>query len=102
MGLRHHMKIFINDDPSLFLALWGPILNVIKEILDDDSGSKKLTHDTRELTVEHLKNVIMVLSSFGVLSDGSISTQTWSLIEQMEYCKKYVNEWKSAAANPPP
>ena len=100
--LRHHMKIFINEDPSLFLALWVPILNVIKEILDDDSGSKKLTHDTRELTVEHLKNVIMVLSSFGVLSDGSISTQTWSLIEQMGYCKKYVNEWKNASTNPPP
>ena len=96
--LRHHMKVVIKEDPSVFLALWKPILNVTKEILDDASGSKKLTHDTRELTMEHLKNVIMVLGSFGVLNDGSISVETWSLIEQMAYCKKYVTEWKDAAA----
>lgn len=99
--LRHHMKVVINEDPSVFLALWKPILNVTKEILDDASGSKKLTHDTRELTMEHLKNVIMVLSSFGVLNDGSIGAETWSLIEQMAYCKKYVPEWKEVAAQPP-
>ena len=101
--LRHHMKIFIGKEPSVFLALWVPILNVVKEILEDNSGSKQLTHDTRELTVEHLRNVIMVLGSFGALegaADGSISTHTWTLIEQMEYCKKFVEEWKTAAANP--
>lgn len=98
---RHHMKVVIKEDSSVFLALWKPILNVTKEILDDASGSKKLTHDTRELTMEHLKNVIMVLSSFGVLNDGSISVETWSLIDQMAYCKKHVTEWKDAAAQPP-
>ena len=99
--LRHHMKVVIKEDPSVFLALWKPILNVTKEILDDASGSKKLTDDTRELTMEHLKNVIMVLSSFGVLNDGSIGDETWSLIEQMAYCKKFVAEWKESAAQPP-
>ncbi len=106
--LRHHMKFVVNDDPSVFLALWAPILNVVKEILEDPGtsspSSKKVTHDTRELTVEHLRNVIMVLSSFGILNDeteGSISAQTWALIEQIDYCKKYVDEWKTAAAKPP-
>jgi len=116
--LRHHMKIVIDKDPSVFLALWVPILNVIKEILEDVSiennplskspSSQKMTHDTRELTIEHLRNVIMVLSSFGVLEgaaeeyiDGSISAQTWSLIEEMGYCKKFVDEWKGAAAKSP-
>ena len=113
--LRHHMKIVINEDPSVFLALWIPILNVTKEILEEDSvesnsmtkshSSEKMAHDTRELTLEHLRNVIMVLSSFGALSteykDGSICAQTWSLIEQIRYCKKFVDEWKRAAeANP--
>ena len=106
--LRHHMKVVINEDPSVFLALWVPVLNVVKEILEDDAGStsplsKKLAHDSRELTVEHLRNVIMVLGSFGVLNgemDGTISAQTWTLIEQMDYCKKYVDEWKTAAVKP--
>jgi len=116
--LRHNMKSVINRDPSVFLALWVSILNVIKGILENDSiendlsskspSNQKMTNDTRELTVEHLRNVIMVLSSFGVLkgateeyTDGSISAQTWSLIEDIGYCKKFVDEWKSAAAKPP-
>jgi len=116
--LRHHMKFVISKDPSVLLALWVPTLNVIKEILEEDSidnnllskspTSEKMTHDTRELTIEHLRNVIMVLSSFGVLkgaleeyTDESISGQTWSLIEEMGCCKKFVDEWKSATAKPP-
>ena len=114
--VRHHMKIVINEDPSVFLALWIPILNVVKEILEDsaleDSAepvtksplSKKMEHDTRELTLEHLRNVIMVLNSFGALSteykDGSIGAQTWSLIVQIGSCKKFVEEWKKAADKP--
>jgi len=116
--LRHHMKIVINQDCSVFLALWVPILNVFKEILEDDSieknslsespSSQKMVRDTRELIIEHLRNVIMVLSSFGVLkgapdeyTDGSISAQTWSLIEDMGHCNEFVDEWKNAAAKPP-
>jgi len=117
--LRHHMKMIINDDPSVLLALWIPTLNVIKEILDESSTeedpssespppSQKMIQSTNELTIEHLQNVIMVLISFGVLkaateesTDDSISAQTWSLIEEMQYCKKFVDEWKNAAANPP-
>ena len=111
--LRHHMKVVVSNDPSIFLNLWIPMLNVIGTILDKDSeesskspSNEKMTSDIRELIVEHLRNVIMVLSSFGILKgsqeeygDGSISDQTWSLIEDMVYCKKFVNEWKSAAAN---
>jgi len=110
--LRHHMKILINEDSSVFLAMWVPILNVVKEILESPSSksplSQKMTHDTCELTMEHLRNVIMVLSSFGVLkgeseeyAEGSISAQTWSSIEQIEHCKKFIKEWKSAASKPP-
>lgn len=109
--VRHHMKIVINEDPSVFLALWIPILNVVKEILEDSEEpvtksplSKKMEHDTRELTLEHLRNVIMVLNSFGALSteykDGSIGAQTWSLIVQIGSCKKFVEEWKKAADKP--
>ena len=115
--LRHHMKIIINDDPSVLLALWIPTLNVIKEILDENSTednessksplSQKMIESTNELTIEHLQNVILVLISFGVLkaateesADDSISAQTWSLIGEMGYCKKFVDEWKIAAANP--
>ena len=104
-------------NPSTFLSLWVPTLKVIKNILDEDStennrsskspSSHKMTCDIRELTVEHLRNVIMVLSSFGILkglpgeyADDSISDQTWSLIEQIGYCKKYVKEWKNAATKP--
>merc|ERR1711935_187085 len=115
--LRHHMKNIINYNPSTFLNLWIPTLKIIKNILDEDSiennpppkslSSRKMTCDIRELTVEHLRNVIMVLSSFGILKgspdeyvDGSISDQTWSLIEDMEYCNQFLEECKSAAANP--
>lgn len=99
------MKLVISKDRYVFLALWVPTLNVIKEILEKDSlensalskspTSEKMTHDTRELTKEHLRNVILVLSSFCVVkgaseeyTDESISGQTWSLIEEMGYCKK--------------
>mmetsp|Transcript_958 Transcript_958/g.2067 ORF Transcript_958/g.2067 Transcript_958/m.2067 type:complete len:1826 (+) Transcript_958:193-5670(+) len=112
--LRHHVKVVVNDGPSTFLSLWVSMLNVIKRILDEESvesakspSNHKLTNHIRELIVEHLRNVIMVLSSFGILkglpeeyTDGSISDQTWSLIEDMVYCKRFVNEWKSAAAKP--
>jgi len=117
--LRHHMKNIINYNSSTFLSLWVPTLKVIKNILDEDStennrsskspSSHKMTCDIRELTVEHLRNVIMVLSSFGILkglpgeyADDSISDQTWSLIEHIGYCKKYVKEWKNAATKPAP
>mmetsp|Transcript_8685 Transcript_8685/g.20733 ORF Transcript_8685/g.20733 Transcript_8685/m.20733 type:complete len:917 (+) Transcript_8685:892-3642(+) len=109
--LRHHMKAVINNDPSAFLAVWIPALNCIKKMLEahnveDDSQAKlnqKMIDDTRELTTEHLSNIIMVLSSFGVLdgADGSFSAQTWSLIDDIGYDKKYVEELKSAAANSP-
>ena len=115
--LRHHMKIIINEDPTVIVALWIPTLNVIKKILDENSTednessksplSQKMIESTNELTIEHLQNVIMVLISFGVLkaateesADDSISAQTWSLIGEMGYCKKFVDEWKIAAANP--
>ena len=110
--LRHHMKVVISNDSSVFLALWVPILNATKEILDDESTesnplsksplSKKMTHGTHELTVEHLRNVIMVLSSFGILKgESEISATTWSLIEEMGFSKDFLDEWKNAAANPP-
>ena len=116
--LRHHMKSIINEDSSLLLTLWIPALTVTKNILAEDSlennpssktpAGEKMIQATNELTIEHLKNVIMVLISFGVLkatpeesADDSITSKTWSSIEETKYLKKFIDEWKSAAANPP-
>lgn len=116
--LRHHMKSVVGEDPSLIFVLWMAALNATKEILEKDSSEdnpsansiegKTMVKATNEVTVEHLQNVIMVLISFGVLKpatgeavDGDLSSQTWSLIDQMEDLKKFVDEWKGAALNPP-
>jgi len=116
--LRHHMKSIINEGSSLLLALWISALTVTKDILAEDSlennplsktpVGEKMIQATNELITEHLKNVIMVLISLGVLkatpeesADDSISSKTWSSIEETKYLKKFIDEWKNAAANPP-
>eukprot|EP00536_Pseudo-nitzschia_multiseries_P009846 jgi/Psemu1/258490/estExt_Genewise1Plus.C_2860061 len=115
--LRHHMKSIASEKSSLLLGLWLPTLTAIKDILAEDTlennpssqtpEGQKIIQATNELIVEHLKNVIMVLISFGVLgetaeesSEMSISAVTWASMEETEILKKHVNEWKSAAANP--
>jgi hypothetical protein len=118
--LRHHIKTIMNEDPSVLLALWAPTLGVLKEVLKEpssesaltpgsekgDSPRRKIIRSTNELTLEHLRNVIMVLISFGVLkekeeSPDDLTAQTWKAISEMGYCNKFLDEWKQAAVNQP-
>jgi hypothetical protein len=104
--LRHHIKTIINEEPPVFMALWKPTLNVLKDIMGDSSKGK-IVESINELTMEHLRNVITVLINYGVLAAGNeaslddISQQTWNTISSVAYCKKYVAEWKLSAAGPP-
>jgi hypothetical protein len=74
----------------------------------EDSPRGQAVKLVNELTMEHLQNVVTVLISFGVLKAGdgangapdAISDQTWAAISSMEYCKKWVVEWKLSAASP--
>jgi hypothetical protein len=113
--LRHHLKNVVNEDRVILLSMWKPALEVLKEILkdpnNDDNGaegengevpSARVLKATNELTIEHLKNVIMVLISFGVLQPepqmaDDISAITWDAVGQMDFCKGYLDEWKQAA-----
>jgi hypothetical protein len=114
--LRHHVKTILNEDPAVLLALWAPTLGVLREVLKEpsaqnvsipgsengESPSRKIIQTANELTLEHLRNVIMVLISFRVLkgeeeSPDDLTAQTWKAISEMGYCKPYLNEWKQAA-----
>jgi hypothetical protein len=109
--LRHHLKNVVNEDRLILLSMWKPALEVLKEILKDpnDDGengevpSARVLKATNELTIEHLRNVIMVLISFGILqpepeSADDISAITWDAVGQMDCCKGYLDEWKEAAS----
>lgn len=104
--LRHHIKTIINEEPPVFMALWKPTLNVLKDIMGD-SAKGEIVQSINELTMEHLCNVITVLISYGVLAAGDeaslddISQQTWNAISSVAHCQKYVAEWKLSAAGPP-
>lgn len=116
--LRHHIKTIVNENPTVLLALWTPTLGVLTEVLkenppetsstprpeNDDSPSRKIIQATIELTLEHLRNVIMVLISYGVLkgeaeSPDDLTAQTWKAISEMGHCKPFLDEWKQAAIN---
>jgi len=117
--LRHHMKTIVSERSSLLSVVWMPTLNVINAILAEDTlednpssqtpEGQKMIQATNELTIEHLKNVVMVLISFGVLEtpleasaeSSSISSKTWTSMEEIIVLKKFVDEWKDAAAKPP-
>jgi hypothetical protein len=116
--VRHHIKTIVNEGPSMFMAVWLPILKTLKEVMSgvtndvvDKDGSSRgvVIQSLNELTMDHLRNVITVMISLGVLrvvEEGSvpeddISHQTWMAISTMEFCKTAVAEWKLAAASPP-
>jgi hypothetical protein len=114
--VRHHIKTVINEGPSVLSALWLPTLEALKVVMSEgsqkgageDSPRGQAVKLVNELTMEHLQNVVTVLISFGVLKAGdgangapdAISDQTWAAISSMEYCKKWVVEWKLSAASP--
>jgi hypothetical protein len=113
--LRHHLKNVVDEDRLILLSMWKPALEVLKEILkdpnNDDGGvegengevpSARILKATNELTIEHLRNVILVLISFGILQSepqtaDDISAITWDAVGQMDFCKGYLAEWKEAA-----
>jgi hypothetical protein len=115
--VRHHIKTFVNEGASVFMTVWLPILKTLKDVLsvgnndvDKDGPSRNIViQSINELTMDHLRNVITVMISLGILravAEGStpeddISQQTWKAISTMEYCKTAVAEWKLAAASPP-
>lgn len=118
--LRHHIKTIVSEDPAVLLALWAPTLGVLKEVLREpsvetpstpggekgESPSRKIIRSTNELTLEHLRNVIMVLISFGILKESAespddLTAQTWKAVSEMGYCSRYLDEWKQAVVNQP-
>mmetsp|Transcript_15238 Transcript_15238/g.37592 ORF Transcript_15238/g.37592 Transcript_15238/m.37592 type:complete len:1844 (-) Transcript_15238:106-5637(-) len=105
---RHHIKTILNEDNRIVEILWLPMLTILKDILKDpekgDSAKAELVKSTNDLTMEHLRNVIMVLASFNVLyaepeSADDLSSKTWTAISEMEYCSKSVEEWKRSVSD---
>jgi len=108
--LRHHLKDVVGEGEEILLLVWKPIMDVLKDILNDPSsdGAKESAlpaealRSTNELTVEHLRNVVHVLTDFDILkpeseSPGDITQLTWDAIESMPPCKEFVKEWKEGA-----
>ncbi|CAJ1960993.1 unnamed protein product [Cylindrotheca closterium] len=105
--LRHHLKDVVSEGEEVLLLVWKPILDVLKDILNDPTskGAKEAglpaeaLHSTNELTIEHLRNVVHVLTDFDILkaqsqSSDDITQLTWDAIESMPPCKEFVKEWK--------
>ncbi|KAL3945256.1 MAG: hypothetical protein SGBAC_000667 [Bacillariaceae sp.] len=108
--LRHHLKDVVSEGEEILLLVWKPILNALTDILSDPSsnGAKeaglpaKTLQSSNELTVEHLRNVVHVLTDFDILkaepmSQDDITQLTWDAIESMPPCKDFVKEWKEGA-----
>lgn len=112
--LRHHVQNIVNDGGGALVALWKATLDVLKIVLggpvspnemsdDDPAMVNVLAKSFNELALEHLRNVIMVLIDYDILHaeskhDGDISAWTWTALGEIECCKKYLDEWKQAAA----
>jgi Sec7 domain len=107
---RHHIKTIVNEVPGILEILWMPMLQILKDILKEpamaamgDSPASRFVKAMNELTMEHFRNVIMVLASYDVLeaepeSADDMSGKTWAAISEMGYCSQSVEEWKQAAA----
>lgn len=108
--LRHHLKNVVNEGQIVLLSLWNPILNALQEILkepDAEKGPSKIIQSANELTLEHLRNVIMVLIEFGVLKaepeePGDVTAITWDAVSKMDFGKNFLEEWKQQAASQSP
>ena len=112
--LRHHVQNIVNDGGDALIALWKATLEVLKVVLCDTVSPDESTDDhpgvvnvvvksINDLALEHLRNVIMVLVDYDILHaesihEGDISSWTWSALSDIECCKKFLDEWKQAAA----
>lgn len=108
--LRHNLKDVVGEGEEVLLLVWKPILDVLKDILNDSSSNEardsglpaEALRSINELTVEHLRNVVHVLSDFNILkaepeAEGDITQLTWDAIESMPPCQGFVKEWKEGA-----
>lgn len=105
--LRHHLKNLVNEEQIVLLSLWNPILNALQEVLKEPGAEKDLSRinqSANELTLEHLRNVILVLIEFGVLKaepeePDDVTAITWEAVSKMDFGKKFLEEWKQQAAS---
>lgn len=112
--LRHHIQNLLNGGIDALLPLWIQILNVLQQILDEPSSEthtseneqvevSRIVKSSNELTLEHLRNIIMVLISYDALKaepekSNDISAVTWSAVANIACCSSFLDEWKQAAA----
>lgn len=109
--LRHHLKFVVMEGENILFSLWKPILDALKDILKDteqeaadaEANLDKALESTNDLIIEHLRNVIVVLIGFGVLTaepqaPGDFTAYTWEAISSMDACKSYLEEWKEVAS----
>lgn len=112
--LRHHIQNIINEGSEVLMSLWVPILDVLKvifnetvpEVATSENGHNEsvgIIKSSNELALEHLQNVITVLIDYNVLKaepskSDDITAQTWKAVSEMDYCKKFLDEWKQAAS----
>jgi hypothetical protein len=117
--LRHHLKNVVDEGQVTILSLWKPVLDVLTEILGSPHpdgyetveehtvlASDKVLQATNDLTLGHLRNVIMVLIGYGVLAaeqkaPGDFTALTWDAVGKIEVCQQFLDEWKTAALQTP-
>jgi hypothetical protein len=117
--LRHHLKNVVDEGQVTILSLWKPVLDVLTQVLGSPQpvgyetveentvlASDKVLQATNDLTLEHLRNVIMVLIGYGVLAaeqkaPGDLSALTWDAVGKIEVCQQFLDEWKTAALQTP-
>lgn len=110
--LLHHLKILLTIETE-FIGIWLSLLGIMTQLLGDEPftdrnkkpgavvSRESLLQRTKELGSEHLRNAIMVMFAFGVLTeDGTgneISSVTWSAIGSIGYCRPLIDDWKQSA-----
>ncbi len=110
----HHLETLLSN-PDELTAVWLSLLSVISHLLGKETQSEKdqiinpnnhLLKAPKDLATEHLRNILMILVSKGVLrcdddittSNGKdISSMTWNVLNNMHYCKHLIAEWRQGA-----
>ena len=84
-------------------ALKDILKDTEQEAADAEANLDKALESTNDLIIEHLRNVIVVLIGFGVLTaesqaPGDFTAYTWEAISSMDACKVFLEEWKQVAS----
>ena len=75
---RHHIQNIVQEGTDALISLWASMLDILKKILTEArpetevdeyerDDSKDVVKSSNALTLEHLRNVIMVLINYDVL-----------------------------------